>query len=55
MKNLKFEYENFQNESLDKVKHFKHVVFGVGVGWEFEKMWIKIKSIRASADISWFL
>ncbi len=50
MKNLKFEYENFPNESLGQVKHFKHV-FGVGVGWEFEKMWIKIKNIRASADI----
>ena len=50
MKNLKFEYENFPNESLGEV-----FVFGVGVGWEFEKMWIKIKNIRASADISWFL
>ena len=54
MKNLKFEYENFPNESLGQVKHFKHV-YGVGVGWEFEKMWIKIKTIRASVDISWFL
>ena len=45
MKNLKFEYENFPNESLGQVKH----VFGVGVEWEFEKMWIKIK------NISWFL
>ena len=54
MKNLKFEYENFPNESLGQVKHFKHV-FGVGVGWEFVKMWIKIKKIRVSADIYWFL
>ena len=54
MKNLKFGYENFPNESLGHVKHFKHV-FGVGVGWEFKKMWIKIKNIRASTDISWFL
>ena len=46
MKNLKFMYENFPNQSLGLVKHFKHV-FGVGVGWEFEKMWIKIKNIRA--------
>ena len=38
MKNLKFEFENFPNESLGQVKHIKHV-FGVGVGWEFEKMW----------------
>ena len=30
-KNLKLEYENFPNESLGQVKHFKHV-FGVGVG-----------------------
>ena len=54
MKNLKFEYENFPNESLGQEKHFKHV-FGVGVGWEFAKVWIKIKNIRASADIYWFL
>ena len=33
MKNLKFEYESFPNESLGQAKHFKHV-FGVGVGWE---------------------
>ena len=52
MKNLKF--ENFPNENLGQVKHFKQVI-GVGVGWEFVKMWIKIKNIRASADISWFL
>ena len=54
MKNLKYEYGNLPNESLGQEKHFKHV-FGVGVGWEFEKMWIKIKNIRASADISWLL
>ena len=30
-KNLKLEYENFPNESLGQVKHFKHV-FGVGIG-----------------------
>ena len=54
MKNLKFEYGNLPNESLDQEKHFKHV-FEVGVGWEFEKTWIKIKNIRASADIYWFL
>ena len=47
MKNLKFEYGNFPNESLGQGKHFKHI-FGVGVGWEFEKMWIKIKNIRDS-------
>ena len=54
MKNLKFEYEYFPNESLGQVKYSKHV-FGVGVGWEFEEMCIKIKNIRASPDISWFL
>ena len=31
MKNLKYDYENFPNESLDQEKHFKHA-FGVGVG-----------------------
>ena len=54
MKNLEFEYENFPNESIAQVKYFKHV-FGVGVGWEFEKMLIKIKNILASAKIYWFL
>ena len=54
MNNVKYEYGNFQNESLGYEKHFKHA-FGVGVGWEFEKIWIKIKNIRASADIYWFL
>ena len=54
MKDLKFEYENFPNENLGQVKHFKHV-FGVGVGWEFEKKSIRIKNIRASADVYWFL
>ena len=52
MKNLKFKYGNFPNESLGQEEHFKHV-FGVGVGWEFAKMWIEIKNIRASADIYW--
>ena len=54
MKNLKYDYGNFSNESLGQEKDFKHV-FGVGVGLEFEKIWIKIKNIRASADIYWFL
>ena len=54
MKNLEYEYGNTPNESLGQEKYFKHV-FGVGVGWEMEKMWIKIKNIRASADIYWFL
>ena len=54
MKNLKYNYGNFPNESLGQEKHFKDV-FGVGVGWEFEKIWIKIKNIRASADTYWFL
>ena len=54
MKNFKFEYENFPNQSLGQVKHFKHV-FVVGVRWEFAKMWIKIKNIRASADIYWLV
>ena len=36
------------------MEYFKHV-FGVGVGWEFEKMWIKIKNVWVSADIYWFL
>jgi hypothetical protein len=31
MKNLKYEYENFPNESLGQVKHFRHV-FGVESG-----------------------
>ena len=31
IRNLKFEYGNFPNGSLDQVKHFKYV-FGVGVG-----------------------
>ena len=39
----KFECRNFPNESLGQGKHFKHV-FWVGVGWEFEKMWIKIRT-----------
>ena len=54
MKNVKFEYENYPNENLGQVKHVKHV-FRVGVGWEFEKTWLKIKNIRAPADIYWFL
>ena len=37
MKNLRFEYENFPNESLGQLKHFKHV-FGVEVGCEFDKI-----------------
>ena len=43
-KNSKFERGNLPNESSDQEKHFKHV-FEVGVGWEFEKIWIKIKNI----------
>ena len=31
MKNLKYEYGNFPNESLGQEKYFKHV-FGVGTG-----------------------
>ena len=42
-------FKNFPNESLGQVKHFKHV-FGLRVGWEFEKMWIKIQNIRASGQ-----
>ena len=42
------------SQSLGQEKHFKHV-FGVGVGWRFEKIWIQIKNNRASADIYWFL
>ena len=45
---------DFSNLSLGQEKHFKHV-FRVGVGWEFEKTWINIINIRASADIYWFL
>ena len=51
MKNFKYDYGNFPNESLGQEKY----VFGVGVGWESEKIWIKIKNSRASADIYWFL
>ena len=54
MNNLKYDYGNFSNECLGQEKHFKHV-FGVGVGWEFEKIWIKIKNILSPADIYWFL
>ena len=55
MKNLKYTYGNLPNESLgqDQEKHFKYV-FGVRVGLEFEKIWIKMKNIPASADIYWF-
>ena len=38
-KNSKFDHGNFSDESLDQDKPFKHVI-GVGVGWEFEKMWM---------------
>ena len=41
-------------ESLGQEKHSKDV-FGIRVGWEFEKIWIKIKNIQASSDIYWFL
>ena len=54
MKNLKYEYRKFSNQSFGQEKHFKHV-FGVGVGWKFEKIWTKMKNIQASADIYWFL
>ena len=54
MKNSQFEHGNFPNESLDQGKHFRHIFEG-GVGLEFEKMWIKVKNIRASAEIYWFL
>ena len=50
MKNLKYECGDFLNESLGQEKHFKLVV-GVGVGLEFEKIWITIKNIRALTDI----
>ena len=53
MRILKFEYGNFSNESLSQVKHFKHV-FGVGVGWKFKKIWIKIKNNLATAEITYF-
>ena len=35
-------------KSLDQEKHFKHEF---GVGQKFEKIWINIKNIGASADI----
>ena len=54
MRTSRLKFGNFPDESLDQEKHFKHV-FEVGVGWEFEKIRIKIKHIRASADIYWFL
>ena len=38
-------------QSEDQEKHFKHV-FGVGVGWEFEKIRIKIKNIRDWAEFT---
>ena len=47
-------YGNFPNESLGQEEHTKRV-FGVGVAGEFEKIWSKIKNIRATADIYWFL
>ena len=50
MKNLKFEYENFPNENLGQVKNLS-MYLGLGLGWEFEKIWIKIKNIWASTDI----
>ena len=49
--NSEFEHGNFSNESLGQDKHFKHV-FGVGVGWEFEKTWIKMKNILASDNFT---
>ena len=52
--NSEFEHGNFSNESLDQEKHFKHV-FEVGVGWEFEKLLIKIKNIQATDQFYWFL
>ena len=42
MKKLKFEYENFPNESLGQVKHFKHV-FGVGSGENLRKCGSKLR------------
>ena len=36
MKNLKYEYGNFPNESLGQEKYFKHI-FG-GRGWVRENM-----------------
>ena len=46
---------NLPNESLGQAKRFNKHAFGVGVGWEFQKMGIEIKNIWASADIHWFL
>ena len=48
-KNSIFDHEYFSDENLYQKKHFKPV-FGVAVGWEFEKVWFKIKMIQASAS-----
>ena len=59
-KSSKFECWNLPNESLDEEKHIKHEL-RVGVGYEFETIWIKIKNIRAwllwkrVPRISWFV
>ena len=47
-KNSKFEN---RMELLD----LRGFIFGIKVGGEFEKFWIKINNSRASAKIDWFL
>ena len=54
MKSLQFDHADLLQKSLDQGKHFKHIFEG-GVRWDLEKMWIKIKNIRASVEIFWFL
>ena len=51
LKSQKWE-ENFLDESLDEDKQFKNVF---GVGCEFQKIWIKIKNIRAMTEVYWLL
>ena len=53
MNSLKFDYGNYPNESLCP-ESILSMFLGVGVGWEIGKTLIKIKNIRASADIYWF-
>ena len=51
MKNSKFGYGNFPNESLDQAKHFKHV-FGARVGLKFEKMWMKMMKFEPQSELT---
>ena len=44
------ELEIWALESWDQKKHFK-LVHGIGVRWEIEEIWIKIKNIQVSAEI----